>query len=72
MRRTVTVSLPEELGDELDSVSERAGTSRSEVVREALRRYFAVEEFRRIRGLLLPEAEAKGLLTDEDVFRQIS
>ncbi|MGB5813634.1 MAG: ribbon-helix-helix domain-containing protein [Thermoanaerobaculia bacterium] len=72
MRRTVTVSLPEELADELDSLSAREGTSRSEVVRDALRRYFAVQEFRRIRRSLLPEAEAKGLLTDEDVFRQIS
>ena len=72
MRRTVTVSLPEKLGEELDSFSTREDTSRSEVVREALRRYFAVEEFRRIRRVLLPEAEAKGLLTDEDVFRQLS
>ena len=41
MRRTVTVSLPEDLGEELDSVSTREGTTRSEVVREALRRYCA-------------------------------
>jgi metal-responsive CopG/Arc/MetJ family transcriptional regulator len=72
MRRTVTVSLPEELGEELDSFSTREGTTRSEVVREALRRYFAVNEFRKIRRSLLTEAEAKGLLTDEDVFRLIS
>lgn len=72
MRRTVTVSLPEDLGDKLDAFSEQEGASRSEVVREALRRYFAVREFRRIRRSLLAEAEAKGLLTDEDVFRQTS
>jgi len=44
----------------------------SDVVRESLRRYVAVEKFRALRAKALPFAEAEGFVTDEDVFRAIS
>ena len=72
MRQTVAVSLPEQLADELDAFAEREGASRSEVVRDALRRYLAVREFQRLREATVPFAEAPGIFTDEDVFRVTS
>ena len=72
MRKAVTVSLPEPLTEELDAISRAEGTSRSEVVREALKRYFALREYRALRAELIIEAEAKGIVTDEDVFKQVS
>lgn len=72
MRKAVTVSLPKTLTEELDMVSREAGTSRSEIVREALRRYFALREYRALRAELVIEAEAKGIVTDEDVFSRVS
>jgi len=48
------------------------GRSRSEVVRDALRRQIALLRFERSRRALLPLAEAQGILTDEDVFRIVS
>jgi metal-responsive CopG/Arc/MetJ family transcriptional regulator len=72
MRDAVTVSLPRELTDELDAASRAAGTSRSEIVREALRRYFMLREYRALRAELTAEAEAKGIVTDEDVFDRVS
>jgi metal-responsive CopG/Arc/MetJ family transcriptional regulator len=72
VRKTVTVSLPEPLTEELDALSREDGTSRSEVVREALRRYFALREYRALRAELRIEAEAKGIITDEDVFDRVS
>ena len=72
MRKAVTVSLPKTLTEELDMVSREAGTSRSEIVREALKRYFALREFRALRAELVIMAEAKGIITDEDVFNQVS
>ena len=72
MRKAVTVSLPEPLTEELDAVSREAGASRSEIVRKALRRYFALREYRALRAELVIEAEAKGIVTDEDVFNQVS
>ena len=44
----------------------------SDIVRESIRRYVAVEKFRALRKKVLPFAEAQGFLTDEDVFRAIS
>jgi metal-responsive CopG/Arc/MetJ family transcriptional regulator len=72
VRKAVTVSLPEPLTEELDAISRAEGTSRSEVVREALKRYFALREYRALRAELVIEAESKGIVTDEDVFNQVS
>lgn len=72
MRKTVTMSLPEPLTSELYALSRAEGTSRSEVVREALKRYFALREFRSLRAELSAEAEAKGIITDDDVFARVS
>jgi metal-responsive CopG/Arc/MetJ family transcriptional regulator len=72
MRKAVTVSLPEALAEKLDAMSTQVGTSRSEIVRDALARYFTLREFREIRAALLVEAETKGIVTDEDVFDRVS
>lgn len=72
MRQTVAVSLPADLTARLDLVAEEEGTSRSEVVREAVRRYLALREFQRVREAIIPYAEAAGVLTDEDVFRSMA
>lgn len=72
MRKSVTVSLPARLARELDRISREEGTSRSEVVRDALLRQFALREFRRLRRALLPKARARGIVTDEDAFRAVS
>lgn len=72
MRQTVAISLPSELASELDAIAEREGSSRSEIVRDALRRYLAVREFQRLRDSLIPFAEAQGVFTDEDVSRIVS
>ena len=72
MRKAVTVSLPQTLTEELDAASREAGTSRSEIVRDALKRYFMLREYRALRAEFMIEAEAKGIITDEDVFNQVS
>jgi metal-responsive CopG/Arc/MetJ family transcriptional regulator len=72
VRNAVTVSLPQALTAELDAASREAGTSRSEIVREALRRYFMLREYEALRAELVIEAESKGIVTDEDVFDRVS
>ena len=72
MRKAVTVSLPEPLTKELDAVSREEGATRSEVVRDALKRYFTLREYRALRAELTIEAESKGIITDEDVFDRVS
>ena len=72
MKEVVTIRLDKELQSELDQVCEQLGRTRSEVVRDALRRQLSLMRFERTRRRLTPYAEARGYLTDEDVFRDVS
>lgn len=54
------------------SAAKRTGLSRSEIVREAVRRQLSLVLFQDLRRRIMPLAEARGYLTDEDVFRDIS
>lgn len=72
MKSTVTIRLDEELERRLTRVSRRSGRSRSEIVREGLRRQLARMTFEQLRERLTPFAETQGYLTDEDVFRDVS
>lgn len=71
-KATVTIRLDSKLQRELDRLCKQLGRSRSEVVRDALRRQIALLRFERSRRAILPLAEAQGILTDEDVFRIVS
>ena len=69
---TITIRLPDELKSDLQKLSREQSKPVSDLVRESIRRYVAVEKFRALRKKTLPFAEAQGYLTDEDVFRAIS
>jgi predicted transcriptional regulator len=69
---TLTIRLPEALKNDLDHICRVEKKAVSDVVRESLRRYVAVEKFRAVRRKILPFAEAQGLLTDEDIFQALS
>jgi len=68
----LTIRLDPELDAKLNRVAEQSGRSRSEVARDALRRQLAVLQFEEARRQIMPFAEARGYLTDEDVFRAVS
>jgi predicted transcriptional regulator len=69
---TLTIRLPETLKTELDEISRDGNKAVSDIVRESLRRYIAIEKFRSVRRKILPFAEAQGLLTDEDIFKTLA
>lgn len=72
MKDVVTIRLGPRLQRELDQACRQLGRTRSDVVRDALRRQLRLLRFERTRRRLMPYAEAKGYLTDEDVFRDVS
>ena len=69
---TLTIRIDRELERRLDRVASRSGRSRSAIVREALERRLAMDQLAELRRRITPFAEARGYLTDEDVFREIS
>jgi predicted transcriptional regulator len=69
---TLTIRLPDDLRSELEAICKAENKPLSDIVRESLRRYVAIQQFRYVRRKVLPFAEAQGLLTDEDIFDAIS
>jgi metal-responsive CopG/Arc/MetJ family transcriptional regulator len=72
MKDSLTVTLPRDISSELDALVKRTGKSRGAVVREAVRRQISLERFRALREKLVPKAQARGLYTDDDVFKLVS
>lgn len=68
----LTIRLDRDLARQLNRIARRTGRSRSDVVRDALRRQLALAQFEALRRRVMPLAEARGYLTDEDVFRDVS
>ena len=69
---TITIRLDKDLEILLKKASDRSGKNESEIAREALRRQLRLEHFEEIRKRTMPFAEARGFLTDDDIFAQIS
>ncbi len=72
MRETLTISLPKELRRGLEKMAKAEGVTSSEYVRRAIKADIFRRTMRAARRELVPQARAKGLYTDEDVFQIIS
>jgi len=72
MNQTLTIRIPDELREGLEEISKAERKPISDLVRESLQRYIAIYRFRKLRNMVLPFAEAQGILTDEDVFKEVS
>ncbi len=72
MQSTVTIRLDRQLQRQLDQVCRKMRRTRSDVVRDALRRQLSLLRFEQLRRQAMPFAEARGYLTDEDVSRHVS
>lgn len=68
----LAIRLDRKLAERLDTVTRRTGRTRSQIVREALRRHLAVAQLDDLRKRIMPFAGAAGYLTDEDIFQDIS
>lgn len=68
----LTIRLDPALERQLRRLARSTGRSRSDLARDALRRQLALAQFDELRHKIMPLAEARGYLTDEDVFRDVS
>jgi predicted transcriptional regulator len=72
MESTLTIRIDKETEELLEESCRRSGQSKSELVRQAIKRQLSIDSFQELRKRLLPYGEAQGWLTDEDVFREVS
>ncbi|OGD21729.1 MAG: CopG family transcriptional regulator [Candidatus Aminicenantes bacterium RBG_16_63_16] len=70
--KILTIRLDDDMDRMLYQASKRSGKTRSEIVRDALRRQLRLEQLDDLRKRIMPFAEARGYLTDEDIFSEIS
>jgi predicted transcriptional regulator len=68
---TLTLRVPDALDKALERQSAALGISKSDLAREALKRYLRVAEFRTLRTKLVARAQVGGINTDEDVFEAL-
>ncbi|MGH2940454.1 MAG: CopG family ribbon-helix-helix protein [Solirubrobacterales bacterium] len=61
MSRLLSVSLPDDLAEETDALAQSLGKTRSEIVRDALRRQLQVERFADLQRYGRERAEAVGV-----------
>ncbi|HLW66784.1 MAG TPA: CopG family transcriptional regulator [Gemmataceae bacterium] len=67
---SISIELPDEVKAQLTELSREEGVSPNELVTSALKDYFFIRKFRRLREKMMSQAPEK--LTDEDVFERIS
>ena len=72
MSSIISIRLDKGLKKLLEQIAKKTGRPKSELVREALRRQLTIESYQQLRKRILPFAESQGLLSDEDVWREIS
>jgi CopG family transcriptional regulator / antitoxin EndoAI len=60
MSRILSVSVPDELVEEVEAVASAQGKTKSELVREALRRHVELERFRALQRYGRSQAERRG------------
>lgn len=61
MSRLLSVSLPDDLAEETDALAQSLGKTRSEIVRDALRRQLQVERLADLQRYARERAEAVGV-----------
>ena len=72
MNSTITVRIDSGTRRLLSQVCRRSKRSKSDVVRDALKRQLSLQRFELLRREIMPFAGAHGYLVDEDVFREVS
>lgn len=70
MREVITVSIPEEMKKQIDSIAEQEGTTRSNIIKESLQNYLFIREFRALRKNMMKKSSR--VYTDQDIFKQVS
>ncbi len=72
MKQTITIRISDTLKRELKELSRYENKPVSDIIRDSLRNYVAIHRFRKLGNMTLPFAESQGILTDEDVYKEIS
>jgi len=69
--RTITISLPPETLEQIERITKEEGRTRSELLREAVRRYVEAREWQRLCRVVEAKAREKGITSEEQINQLI-
>ena len=72
MVQSITVTLPADVKQALDELSQKEGVSLDEVVGRAVKQHVFLRQFRSLRERMSAKAKSQGIVTDQDVFDRVS
>jgi predicted transcriptional regulator len=72
MSKALTVTLPESVSQALDDFARREGLAADTVVEQAITEHIFLKQLRSLRERMQAKARALGVVTDDDVFDQVS
>ena len=72
MRSVVSIRLPDKMASELDAYARNTGRNKSDIIRESLSLYLWETKFSGLKRQLAARAKKEGLVTEDDVFKEIS
>jgi predicted DNA-binding protein len=72
MRTVLSVSLPENISEELDKFAKNTGRNKSDIVKESLSLFLWEMKLRAVQKKLGPKVKKRGIVSEEDVFKAIS
>ena len=72
MRTVLSVSLPENITEELDKFAKSTGRNKSDIVKESLSLFLWEMKLKAVQRKLGTKAKKLGIVSEEDVFKVIS
>jgi len=72
MAESISVSLPEDVQQELEKITREEGVPKGELIEKALKQHLFLRRLRLLRERMAAKAQSQGISTDQDVFDRIS
>ncbi len=72
MRTVLSVSLPENMAEELDRFAKSTGRNKSDIVKESLSLFLWEIKLKAVQKKLGPKAKKLEIVSEEDVFKAFS
>jgi len=72
MTQQITVTLPIDVKQALNSLSQSEGISANAIIERAIKHHLFLQQFRTLKERMSRKAQEQGISTDQDVFDRIS
>jgi len=72
MRTVLSISLPENMSEELEMVAKSTGRNKSDIVKESLGLFLWEMKLKAVQKQLGPKAKKLGMISEDDVFKKVS